>query len=351
MAAAPVSAVSVAPQVSVLLPAYNAAATHGRAIASIRAQTYPDWELLVIDDGSTDATRDVAAVAAGADPRVRLLAREHGGIATALNAGLAEARGTFIARMDADDTSHPERLAEQVAWLEAPANRDLGLVSCLVDFGGDRVASAGYALHVDWINTLVTPEQIALNRFVESPLAHPSVMFRRELIERHCGYRDGAFPEDYELWLRWLDAGVRMAKVPRVLLTWDDPPARLSRTDARYDPDAFFRVKTEWVAREVKRLRASPAVFVWGAGRWTRKRAAALANHGLKIAGYIDVDVKKITPALGGSGPPVLGMENIPPPGDAFVLGYVTSRGARDFTRAQLTRRGYREGVNFLMCA
>ena len=74
----------------------------------------------------------------------------------ALNAGLSAARGEFIARMDADDESRPERLARQVAFLERAEHRDIGLVGCLVEFGGDRAASGGYALHVDWINSLVT---------------------------------------------------------------------------------------------------------------------------------------------------------------------------------------------------
>src|SRR5262249_17515092 len=154
-----------------------------------------NWELLVIDDGSTDPTRQLVDALASADPRVRLLARERSGIADALNAGLAVARGKFVARMDADDESMPDRLTEQVAFLESPANRDIGLVSCLVEFGGDCRASAGYALHVDWINSLQTPREIALNRFVESPFAHPSVMFHRALVDQFGGYRVGDFPE------------------------------------------------------------------------------------------------------------------------------------------------------------
>jgi hypothetical protein len=280
------------------------------------------------------------------------------GLMAALDTGLAAARGEFVARMDADDESHPERLAEQVALLRA--RPELGLASCLVEFGGDRVANAGYALHVDWLNALVEPAELALNRFVESPLAHPSVMFRRELVAQHGGYRDGDFPEDYELWLRWIDAGVRMAKVPRTLLTWHDPAGRLSRTDGRYDPEKFFRVKAEWIAREMDRvLRARsgraterPAhLHVWGAGRPTRKRAARREAHGLRIAGYIDVDPKKATGALGGTGVPVIGPERIPPPGEVFVLGYVSSRGARKSIRPALTRRGFVEGRDFLMCA
>lgn len=339
------------PLVSVLLPVYNGADTIARAVGSICGQTFPDWELLIVDDGSTDGTAEILARLARDEPRLRIFTRPHAGIVAALNAGFAEARGEWIARMDADDEADPARLEEQVAFLRTPENRAIGLVSCLVEFGGDRQASLGYALHVDWINSLTTPGEIALNRFVESPLAHPSVLFRRSVWVAHGGYRAGDFPEDYEMWLRWLDAGVQMAKVPCILHRWHDPPRRSSRADPRYGPEAFFRVKAEWIAREVRRHAMSRPVYVWGAGRPTRKRTAHLATHGLRVAGYIDVDVKKITPALGGTGLPVLAPEDVPPPGAAFILGYVSSRGARDFIRAALRARGYVEGSDFLMCA
>lgn len=329
-----------------VLPTFNAGGTVARAIASVRAQTFTDWELIVVDDGSTDATAEVLRAWAAADPRVRVLARSHEGLVAALNAGVAAARGRLVARMDADDESFPERLAEQAAFLQAPANTTVGVVSCLVEFGGERVVREGYARHVDWINSLVTPEQIALNRFVESPQAHPSVMFRRELVERHGGYRGGDFPEDYELWLRWLDAGVQIAKVPRVLLRWNDSSERLSRADSRYAADAFFRLKAHWIARWLRangviggrsveasgaaftRSTESMPLYVWGAGRATRRRAAYLVNHAVEMAGYIDVDPKKATRALGGSGPPVIGPEDLPAPGK--ILCWATwARAAR----------------------
>jgi glycosyltransferase involved in cell wall biosynthesis len=351
--------VSVPPLISVILPVRNGIRTLARALASIRGQTEIRWELIVVDDGSIDGTRELLDGAARADARIRVLAQPALGLVAALNAGLAAARGEFLARMDADDESHPERLARQVAHLQAEPG--LGLVSCLVDFGGDRIASAGYALHVDWLNTLRSPAEIALNRFVESPLAHPSVMFRRELVARHGGYRDGDFPEDYELWLRWLDAGVAMAKVPETLLTWHDGPARLSRTDPRYGPEAFFRTKAEYIAREVGRIlrmsrgmTARPEdspypVWIWGAGRPTRKRAAALAAHGLRIAGYIDIDLKKTGRTVGGV--PVVTADDLPPPGERVILAYVSKRGAREYIRTQLGLRNYLEGRDFLACA
>jgi len=335
------------PVISVLLPVYNAAATLVRAVEGIRAQTAHDWELLAVDDGSTDASAEWVMVAARDDPRIRLIRRAHGGIVAALNAGLAAARGALVARMDADDEVHPDRLAAQAEFLAALP--DVGVAGCLVAYGGDSAANAGYALHVDWLNSIMTPEQHALNRFIESPFAHPSVMFRRELVARHGGYRAGDFPEDYELWLRWADAGVRFAKVPRVLLTWHDPPGRLSRTDPRYATEAFYRVKAHYLAQQLARDLQGRRLLVWGAGRPTRKRASHLEAEGCGIDGYVDIDPRKIGRKLAGR--PVLAPAELPRPEEALVLGYVASRGARELNRGMLVKFGYTEGRDFFMCA
>ena len=335
------------PSVSVVLPAFNAAQTLPAAMESIRHQTLSDWELLIVDDGSTDDTRQIALAAGKQDLRIRIISQSHGGIVSALQAGLALARAPLIARMDADDSSHPERLAKQFAYLET--HRDIGLVSCLVKHGGDGLAQQGYALHVEWLNTIVSPEEIRLNRFVESPLAHPSVMFRREILEQQEGYREGAFPEDYELWLRWLEAGVRMAKVPELLLTWNDLPERLSRRDARYDFEAFYRIKAQYLAQEIQRLQQGRALWIWGAGRPTRLRAELLCQYGLQITGYVDIDPKKAARKF--SGRPTVLPEQLEPPHQIFVVGYVAKRGARELIRAHLAQHGCMEGQDFLMAA
>ncbi|MBE2212560.1 MAG: glycosyltransferase [Opitutaceae bacterium] len=336
------------PHLSVVMPVWNAAETVAAAVASVRAQTLAPWELIVVDDGSDDATADAVEQASVGDARIRLLRRGHAGIVAALSAGLSDARAPLIARMDADDVMHPDRLAAQIALLDA--RPEVGVASCRVEFGGDRAASRGYAVHVDWINSLVEPDEIARARFVESPIAHPSVMFRREVIDRHGGYAEGPFPEDFELWLRWMDAGVRFAKVPAVLLRWNDPPARLSRTDPRYGEGAFYACKCRYLARWLSaHVVPTRAILLWGAGRITRRRFAALAAHGVRLAGYIDIDARKIGTLVAGL--PVLAPRDIPPREGCFVVGGVGVRGARDLHRATLVSRGFVEGADFIFAA
>src|SRR5439155_10088690 len=189
----------------------NAAGALSVALESVRGQTFTAWELVAVDDGSKDETAGILASVARADPRIRILSQAAFGIAEALQHGCAAARGEFVARLDADDWIPPERFLRQLEFFER--HPQLGLVSCRVRHGGDPTAQAGYAAHVAWINSLLTPGVIALRRFVESPVAHPSVMFRRGLLENHGGDLCGDVAEDYELLLRWLDACVRSGKV------------------------------------------------------------------------------------------------------------------------------------------
>ncbi len=334
------------PAISVILPARDAAATLSCALDSVRAQTPRDIEILVIDDGSRDATPEIARRAARRDARVRLIDGRGRGIVSALNAGLAGARARYVARMDADDISLPGRLGAQRAFLDA--RREVGLVGCRVAFGGDPVASRGYALHVAWTNGLLEPDAIGLHRFIESPFAHPSVMFRRELIALHGGYRDGRFPEDYELWLRWLEAGVLMAKVPATLLVWNDRADRLSRADPRYSKEAFFRLKAEYLARWLARHNPRhPEITTWGAGRLARRRAEMLLPHGIRIARHADIDPRLV--GRFAAGRPVVGPDDIPK--EDFVVAFVAARGARDLIRARLQSQGRTLGRDFMLAA
>lgn len=333
--------------VSIILPVYNAAATIAKAVQSCLQQTFSDFELIIIDDGSTDKTADLLQKLAATDSRIRIISIPHSGVTKAMNTGMENAQGKYSARMDADDEMLPQRIEKQFAFLEA--NPDIGLVSSLVKHGGDPEKQEGYAAHIHWINSLITPEEISLNRFVESPVCNPSVLFRTELFRKYGGCREGNFPEDYEIWLRWLDNGVRMEKIPEVLFIWNDLPGRLTRTDLRYSAEAFERAKTGYLAEFIteQNLGKERPLFLCGAGRITRRKSDFLAASGLQIGAYIDVDPKKIGKNYNGI--PVIGLDDLPASENAYVVSYVSNRGAREAIREILLQKGFEEGNDFVL--
>jgi len=331
------------PRISTLLPFRNAAATLDAAIASMAAQTFTDQELLLIDNASTDGSEAIAQHWAARDARITLLHEPRAGIAHALNTGLAHAQGTYIARMDADDVSHPERLAKQVAHLEA--HPDLGVLGTATRFASTVAEHRGMLAFVQWQNRILSPDAHAVKRFVDAPLAHPTAMFRRALVEQHGGYATGPVPEDHELWLRWMDAGVRFAKLPEELLTWTDHPARLSRTHPHYSDDAFLRTKMHWLARWLHRTLNGRPVIVAGTSALCRERAAKLEAGGIAISAFTDVRPRAVP------GHAFVPSEALPPAGEAFVVSLISQRGAGDRIAAFLTGRGLVEGVDFVLAA
>jgi len=280
----------------------DAVSTLGACLESLRGQTFADFEVLAVDDASRDGSAQLLALAAAADPRFRVIAGGHGLVA-ALNAGAALATGDLLARMDADDVASPERLARQVERLDAdPAVAVLGCRVSLVDDG--RSDNAGMRAYVDWSNTLLTHDAIAADMLVESPLAHPSVMMRASVLRTLGGYRAFDGPEDYDLWLRATDAGMRFAKLPEVLLRWRDGSGRLSRTDARYAPGRFFDLK---LASFLQRTPPADPIVVWGAGPIGKGWARALIAAGRTLRAFVEVDPRKIGQTVHGA--PVIGVD------------------------------------------
>jgi GT2 family glycosyltransferase len=204
----------------------------------------------------------------------------------------------------------------------------------------------GMRLYVAWQNALLSPEDHRRQLFVEAPLCHPSVMLRRDALHAVGGFRDGAFPEDYDLWLRLDAAGFALAKVPDVLLRWRHHAQRATLQDPRYARENFAPLKAPHLAR---RLLAVPRpIDVWGAGRTGRVLARALEANGVAAARFIDIDPKKIGRCARGA--PIVEVGALAAPGERWVVVALGARGARDLARAELDRRGYREGADYL-CA
>ncbi len=320
--------------VSVLMPARNAEATIEAAVASISAQTLTDLELVVVDDGSSDRTARIVARIATTDRRIRLINGASLGLVPALNRALDAARAPWLARMDADDIAHPERLERQMRLTD---NADI--IGCGVRIVG---AGEGYARYATWLNSLVTHEAMMRERFIESPLAHPSVLMRRATVLALGGYRDMGWAEDYDLWLRAANEGARFAKEPQVLLDWIDRSDRTSRVDDRYGEEAFQACKAHHL---VLGPLAAKRCSIWGAGPTGARLGRALRKLGVVVTRYIDVDPKKIGSTRGGS--PVIAATDIDRERDVPLLAAVGARGARELVRAELVSRGYVEATDF----
>jgi glycosyltransferase involved in cell wall biosynthesis len=322
--------------ISVLLPARNASATLQEALGGVLAQRgAPPFEVVCLDDASTDATGSLLAEAARRDPRVKVVRGEGAGLVRALNLGLSRCKGDLIARMDADDLVHPDRLRLQAELLSS--DRSLGAVGSLVTCGGK-----GLARLEAWLNATITTEQCKNARFIEAPLVHPSTTFRREALGR--GWEDHGWAEDWDLLLRLVEQGWELAKVPQDLLCWRDSEERLTRTGVQYREEQMFRLRAHYLARGPLRNRDFD---VWGAGPTGKWLARELEAHGLAPRAFYDVDRTKRV----ARGRPVLREEDLPPKGSALMLCAVGAAGAREEIRGVLEQRGYLEGTHFLLAA
>ncbi|MBL7984614.1 MAG: glycosyltransferase [Flavobacteriales bacterium] len=330
--------------VSILLPFRNASSTLDAAIRSIHAQSFRDWELLLIDNAGADTSSSIAHDWSRRDPRIKLIEEPTIGIAHALNAGLQHATAPLIARMDADDIAHPERLARQVAYMKE--HPEIGVLGTFTRFTTTVEKSSGMAWFVNWQNAILSPHEHYMKRFVDAPLAHPTVMFRREVADHFGNYSTDPLPEDHELWLRWMHHGVRFAKLPEELLTWHDHPQRLSRTHANYSVDAFFTTKAKWIAAWYMRkyLDARP-IIIAGTSGWCRDRAAKLEAQGLRIPAFTDVKRREVP------GYAFIPHDELPPAGEALIISFISQRGTGDRIAAYLISRGLVEGDDFILAA
>ncbi len=338
-----------ATRLSILMPVYNAAETLPDTLRSIAGQTLADFEVIAVDDGSDDTSRGILEAWSRWDKRIKPVHAGRVGLVEALNRGLAMCRGALVARMDADDRMHPERLAKQAALLES--RPEVSVAGSLVEIFADGTVGEGMKVYESWLNGLVRHEDIAREIFIESPIAHPTAMVRRNELVELGGYRDQGWPEDYDLWLRYHAEGRRFAKVPEVLLYWREHGGRLTRTDARYSVENFLRVKAHFLVNGP--LLDRDGLIVWGAGQTGRRLSKQLERQGRKVDAFVDISARKIGGQLRNA--PVIGPGELQETWTRYrrpiLIVAVSSRGARKLIRQALGDLGLGEVDDFLCAA
>ena len=331
-------------RVSILLPARDAATTLPLCLASIVGQREPRFECIVVDDGSRDATGSVVRDLALRDPRFRLLSTPRRGLVEALNLGLQHCRADLVARMDADDWMHRDRLGLQLAELEAEP--ELAGVGCHVRTFPRTRESVGRLRYESWLRSLTTPAEIRADAFVECPIAHPTLVLRRELLSAF-GYRDMGWPEDYDLLLRLLIAGHELGVVPRRLLAWRDHDTRLSRNHPAYALARFTACKAAHLAGSL--LARGDDYILWGYGDTGRELCRALGEHGKRPRRIVELHPGRLGQRIQGA--PVVPPEALADAPRLPIVASVAGLDARTKIRAFLSRLGRKEGVDFVCAA
>lgn len=326
------------PRVSLVMPVRDGAEHLDATLRCLRKVRAPAVEFIIVDDGSTDATPAMLAAAQAADPRFRILPGPAAGIVPALNRGLAAARAPWIARLDADDLLHPDRLTLQLHRAERDG---LDVVGTGVRCFPTQQITRGLRRYERWQNSLIDHADLALNRFVESPLVHPSVLMRDETVAAVGGYRDMGWAEDHDLWLRLFAAGARFGKCPQVLTFWRDHPTRLTRTAAHCTADAFRACRAH-------HLLAGPLhtgrFWMAGTGHDAKRLARRLVADGGTLMGWFDINPRRLGQIIHGA-PVMRAAPDIP--GDVPVLAAVGAVGGRAAIRAEFTGFGWVEGEQF----
>jgi len=297
--------------ISVLLPVFNAAPFLKECLNSLLAQTEQDWEVIAVNDFSTDSSLEILRDYGRLDGRIRVFENREKGIIPALRLGFSKSLGTYITRTDADDIAPPRKLACLKNALLAKGEHTLsvGLVEYFLSSAPDHAQRQsprlGYLQYQNWLNTLTALENNWTGIYKECPIPSPCWMVLREDLIGCGGFEPNTYPEDYDLAFRFYKARLKVAGVREVLHLWRDHAERTSRTDSKYSDNRFLELKLSYFL-ELDRSPGMP-LAIWGAGekgKWIGKQLSDrripfhwLTNNPKKI-GHTIYGVRLESPAI-----------------------------------------------------
>ena len=314
------------------------------AVSSILEQTMEKLELIVVDDGSRDGTPAILAARAAGDSRMHVVTQERAGVVIASERACRLAQAPVFARMDADDIALPDRLERQ---LERLGVGDIGACGGQVEMFSHARVGDGMRRYETWLNGLTTPALAARDAFVECPIAHPTLMVRREALARAGGWRACGWPEDYDLMLRLYRSRVSFCSVDAPVLRWREHPRRLTRADPRFTQAAFVRCKVHHLHAHLG-ARGEPLV-IFGCGPVGKAFAREVQRQGGAVEAFLEVDGRKIGKVVHGA--PVHAMEDAVQFADAAAVAAVAGPKARAQIREAALACGWTEGVDFFAVA
>lgn len=273
--------------ISIIMPVYNAERFLHECLESIKQQSHTHWELIAVDDFSTDASFKILEEASSFDSRIKVLKNSTKGIIPALSLALKSAKGTFVTRMDADDVMPLDRLSIMVEALQnAPPKT---VVTGLVKYFSDREVSEGYQLYERWINENILSKNPWTAVYRECIIASPCWMCRTEELKAIGSFDNLEYPEDYDLVFHWYKNGFAVKALNQTLLHWREHPSRTSRNSDNYAQKAFFKLK---VKRFVENELTDENLVLWGTGVKARLTAQLLLEKSIHFT-WMDLHPEK----------------------------------------------------------
>lgn len=322
--------VSTLPTISILLPVRNAQPYLSACLDSILAQTWTDWELLAINDHSTDDSGAVLEGYAATDARIRVWTAKGRGIIAALRQAYEQATGVYITRMDADDLMPVHKL--QALWeVLQPLGRGHVATGLVRYFSSEGHLGEGYRRYANWLNELARHGQHYEALYKECVLPSPCWLLHRDDLEVAGAFASNRYPEDYDLCFRFYEQGLAVVAVLEVLHEWRDSSGRTSRHDPHYADNSFLPLKVTYFLK--LHYDAARPLVIWGAGRKGKALAQLLQARGVAFEWVCD-NPKKIGHTIYGTQlAPTTRIQALQAP---QIIVVVAQQGAQAVIRAQL---------------
>lgn len=264
--------------ISILMPAKNAAKHLKDCLNSIINQSYNNWQLIVVNDNSTDETEDVLKLYAQEENRISYINNQGSGIISALQLAYSKCTGNYITRMDADDMMPFDKLERMHKELSKNPN---ALITGLVKYIADDKLYDGYLSYETWLNDLVYKQNHFNEIYRECVIPSPCWMISRAVFELCGGFNSEIYPEDYDLTFRFYEHNIQVIGLPEVLHIWRDHSNRASRNDSNYSDNAFLDIKVHYFLK--LDFDKNKNLVLWGAGTKAKKIAQLLLEKNINF--------------------------------------------------------------------
>lgn len=265
------------PRISIITPFKNAAPWIEETILSVQKQSFSDWEMILINDHSTDNSAEIVTKIQKADSRITLIQNKDEGIIPALQLGLSLSKGEFITRMDADDLMPENRL--QLMMDRILSSESKTVVTGMVKYFGNEPISDGYLNYEKWLNDRVEKNDFYNQIYRECVVASPNWLVRKQDIMKDQIFQKLQYPEDYDMVFQWRENGYSIEGIEEVTLFWREHPDRTSRNSEIYQQDSFFRLKIDWFLRS----ESTNNLVLLGAGTKGKKVAKQLIENDIEF--------------------------------------------------------------------